>query len=76
MEVTRMFEVPFSNVLAFLEAHGWVLQRVWGPYRVFVSERDPLPFLIPVCDRKVSEEYIKKIEKLVGEAFPHGEESG
>jgi len=60
-----MSGVPFAEVLRLLEAHGWVLQRTWPPYFVFVNEDHPLPLLIPVHDRKVSEEYVRKIEKLV-----------
>lgn len=50
----------FEEVLRLFEENGWVLQRIWKPYRVFVKEGE-LPFLIPVHEGKVSYEYIKKI---------------
>jgi len=58
-------DVPFSNVLALLEEHGWVLQRIWKPYFVFVHEEHELPLLIPVYDKKVSRDYVKKIKEII-----------
>jgi hypothetical protein len=57
-------DVPFAEILALLEAHGWVLQRVWPPYFVFVKE-GKLPLLVPVQDRKVSEAYVEKIRNIL-----------
>jgi predicted RNA binding protein YcfA (HicA-like mRNA interferase family) len=67
-EEVVMSEVPFSEVLDVLEAHGWILQRTWPPYFVFVHRDHELPFLIPVHDKKVSDAYVQKIKRLVGEA--------
>ncbi len=62
-----MSDTPFSEVLELLESHGWVLQRTWTPYFVFVHRDHDLPLLIPVHDRKVSDEYVQKIKQIIGE---------
>ncbi len=59
--------MPFSEALDLLEAHGWVLQRTWPPYFVFVHRDHELPLLIPVHDKRVSDEYVKKIKQIIGE---------
>ncbi len=56
--------VPFKDVLAALEAHGWTLQKIWEPYRVFTKGRE-LPILIPVHDKMVSVVYVQKIEAIL-----------
>ena len=58
----------FSEVLELLERHGWALQRTWPPYSVFVHKDHELPLLIPVHDKNVSDAYVQKIKRLVGEA--------
>ena len=50
----------FEEILELFESHGWVLQKIYAPYRVFMKEGE-LPFLIPVHEGKVSYEYVKKI---------------
>jgi len=45
-----MAERAFAEILVLLESHGWVLQRTWPPYFVFMKEGE-LPLLIPVKDR-------------------------
>ena len=67
-EEVVMSEVPFSEVLDVLEAHGWVLQRTWPPYFMFVHKDHELPLLIPVHDKKVSDAYVQKIKQLLGES--------
>lgn len=62
-----MAERAFAEVLELLESHGWVLQRTWPPYFVFTKESE-LPLLIPVKDRKVSEAYVEKINKIIQES--------
>ena len=57
----------FSEVLDLLESHGWVLQRTWPPYFVFVHQDHELPLLIPVHEKRVSDEYVKKIKQIIGE---------
>ena len=39
-----------------------------APYFVFVQEDHELPLLIPVHDKMVSDAYVQKIKKLLGEA--------
>jgi len=56
----------FEEVLDLLESHGWKLQKIWNPYRVFVKEGQ-LPILIPVHNGKVDIEYVEKIEKILEE---------
>ena len=65
-------EVPFSVILELLESHGWKLQRIVPPYRIFTKGRE-LPILIPVQDRMVSAIYVYKIEKIL-RAESHDEE--
>jgi len=57
-------EIDFREVLEMLESYGWKLQRIWEPYRVFVKEGE-LPWLIPVLNKKVDVEYVKKFRKSV-----------
>lgn len=59
-------EVGFEQVLKLFESHGWQLQKIYEPYRVFVKEGQ-LPWLIPVKDRKVDVEYVQKFKKFVEE---------
>ncbi len=58
--------VPFAEILGLFESRGWRLQKIWEPYRVFMKEGE-LPFLIPVYGRKVSVEYVSKIEAFFRE---------
>jgi len=60
-------EIDFRDVLEMFESYGWKLQRIWEPYRVFVKEGE-LPWLIPVLNRKVDVEYVKKFQKSVEDA--------
>lgn len=57
-------DVPFREVLELLESHGWVLQRIDPPYRVFVREGE-LPIYFPVHDKKVSAVYVDKIKAIL-----------
>jgi len=59
--------VAFEKVLKVFESHGWRLQRISKPYRVFVKDEQTLPFLIPVHDKKVDIEYVQKVEKFFEE---------
>jgi len=56
--------IEFEKVLELFESHGWKLQRTYEPYRVFVKEGE-LPWLIPVHDRKVDDEYVKKFKEFL-----------
>jgi len=56
--------IDFEKVLALFELHGWKLQRIWEPYRVFVKEGE-LPWLIPVRGKKVDVEYVEKFKKFL-----------
>ena len=62
-----MSDVPFSDVLELLESHGWVLQRTWPPYFVFVHPDHELPLLIPVHEKRVSHAYVEKIKRIIEE---------
>ena len=57
-------KVPFSMILGLLESHGWKLQRIVRPYRIFTKGRE-LPILIPVEDKMVSTIYVDKIERIL-----------
>jgi hypothetical protein len=54
-------DMDFEEVLKLFEKNGWVLQRIWSPYRIFMKKGE-LPFLIPVQEGKVNDEYVKKIK--------------
>ena len=60
-----MTDISFADVLELLEAHGWKLQRISQPYRVFVHADEPLPLLIPVYDKKVPIAYLTKIQRIL-----------
>lgn len=65
-----MSKTDFSKVLELFESNGWVLQESWGNYRVFCDpkNKNKLPFLIPVNDKKVSIVYYEKVKEF----FDHG----
>ncbi len=56
--------VDFEKVLELFESHGWKLQKIYEPYRVFVKKGE-LPWLIPVHDKKVDVEYVKKFKEFL-----------
>ena len=56
----------FEDVLELFEANGWVLQKIYEPYRVFIKKGE-LPWLIPVHDKKVDAEYVKKFREFLKE---------
>jgi len=58
--------VGFQEVLELFESHGWKLQKIYEPYRVFFREGE-LPWLIPVRNRKVDAEYVKKFKEFLKE---------
>ena len=75
-----MNAVPFSKVLELLESHGWELEKVCPPNRIFCKTvRDPrsptvqkkIRLCFPVKDRKVRRIYVEKIKRILSE----GEES-
>ena len=57
--------VGFQEVLELFESYGYEFIGFWNPYRVFVNpdEPDELPWLIPVHDRKIDIEYVKKFKR-------------
>lgn len=71
--------VSFSEVLAFLESHDWVLYRIHPPYRVFYKHGSPatgLPILVEVVDGQVDEGVFEKVRGVVEDdgGEPAGEE--
>ena len=56
----------FEEVLELFESYGWKLQKIYEPYRVF-TKKDELPWLIPVHDKKVDAEYVKKFKAFLKE---------
>ena len=58
--------VDFEEVLEFFERHDWKLQKIYEPYRVFIKQGE-LPWLIPVHDKKVDAEYVKKFKEFLEE---------
>lgn len=65
-EPTMAQSVDFKEVLEFFESYGWKLQKIYEPYRVFVKQGE-LPWLIPVHDKKVDAEYVKKFKEFLEE---------
>ena len=60
-------DADFEEVLELFESHGWKLQKIFEPYRVFVREKEELPWLIPVHNKKVDVEYVKKFKESLKE---------
>ena len=58
--------VDFEEFLELFESHGWKLQKIYEPYRVFVKKGE-LPWLIPVHSKKVDAEYVKKFKEFFEE---------
>ena len=58
--------IGFEQLLVLFEAHGWKLQKIYEPYRVFVRKGE-LPWLIPVHEKKVDAEYVRKFEEFLKE---------
>ncbi len=58
--------VGFEGVLELFESYGWKLQKIYEPYRVFVREGE-LPWLIPVHNKRVDAEYVKKFKDFLKE---------
>ena len=67
-------EVPFSVILGLLESQGWLLTRIYRPYRIF-TKPGRLPIWIPVRDRKVAAVYVKKIQRILEAEAEEGESS-
>jgi len=57
-------DADFEEVLELFESYGWKLQKIYEPYRVFVKEGE-LPWLIPVHNKKVDAEYVKKFKDFL-----------
>ena len=57
--------VDFEKVLELFESQGYKFMGFWNPYRVFVNPDDPdePPWLIPVHEKKVDIEYVKKLKR-------------
>jgi hypothetical protein len=55
----------FERFLEFARSYGYEFMGFWNSYRVFVNKSDPdeLPWLIPVYERKIDIEYVKKFKK-------------
>ena len=56
----------FEEVLELFESYGWKLQKIYEPYRVF-TKKDKLPWLIPVHNKKVDAEYVRKFKAFLKE---------
>ena len=56
----------FEDVLELFESYGWKLQRIYGEYRVFIKDNE-LPWPIPIHNKKVDVEYVKKFKEFLKE---------
>ena len=61
-----MERIPFQAVLEYLESRGWVLKRIWKPYRIFVRGDEELPIMVTVEQNAVSAEDFDKIKEFAG----------
>ncbi|MHC4071787.1 MAG: hypothetical protein ACYSWW_07675 [Planctomycetota bacterium] len=59
--------VDFEEVLKLFESHDWKLKKIQEPYRVFVRGKEELPWLIPVRNKKVDAEYVKRFKEFLEE---------
>ncbi len=59
--------VSFDRVLAYLEEHGWVLQRIKKPFWVF-QKKGQSPLLLIVKDKRVDRHEVERIKRAVEEA--------
>ena len=57
--------VNFKEVLELFESHGWKLKKIHEQHRVFTKEGYVFPWLIPVHDKKVDAEYVKKFKEFL-----------
>jgi hypothetical protein len=55
----------FEKFLEFAESYGYTFICFWNPYRIFVNKNEPeeLPWFVPVYERKIDIEYVKKFKK-------------
>ena len=55
----------FEEFLEFTKSYGYEFIGFWNPYRVFSNrdEPDELPWFIPVHEKKVDVEYVKKFKE-------------
>ncbi len=58
--------IDFEEVLKLFESYGWKLQKIYKSYRIFVKKEKP-PFVIPVRNKKVDAEYVKKFKEFLEE---------
>ena len=58
--------ISFKEVLKLFELYGWKLQKIIGQHRVFIKKGE-FPFHIPVHDKKVDAEYVKKFKEFLKE---------
>lgn len=66
--------IPFSSVLDLLESHGWRLEKICPPNRIFCKivqdsvspgRQRKIRLCFPVTDRKVRNVYVKKIKRIL-----------
>lgn len=55
--------INFERILEKFESCGWTLKKIHKPYRVFIK-KGHLPFLIPVHNNIVEEEYVQKVNEF------------
>ena len=55
----------FEKFLEFANSYGYEFISFWNPYRIFANSNDPdeLHWLIPVYDKKVDIENVRKFKK-------------
>jgi hypothetical protein len=59
-----METITFYAIMSLFEAHGYKLKKIYAPYRVFVKKGE-LPWLIPVHEKQVDVEYVKKFKEFL-----------
>jgi hypothetical protein len=73
-----MRQHDFEDVLKLFEAEGWKLVRIQEEYRIFKDFKgsDPLPWPIPVIDKKVDDYYVQQFKKYVKDKKKRPEDPG
>ena len=59
--------IKFEEVLELFESNGWVLQRIFGNFRVFREPKEDFYWTIPVNDGKVNYEIGRQVKEYFTE---------
>ena len=64
--------MAFDEFRHWMESHGWTFQGIYRKrFRLFIKRGDE-PIVVPVDDKEVSDEYVKRIKTYVEGRRPRG----